>query len=77
MAAFFDVGPGVILANATGGRRGAFIYAAIGGVLLMALNALAIPLVSNSAAGFVQLFGGNDFAIIAIVVGGISRLLGF
>ena len=77
VAAFFDVGPGVILANATGGRRGAFIYAAIGGVLLMALNALAIPLVSNSAAGFVQLFGGNDFAIIAIVVGGISRLLGF
>ena len=77
VAAFFDVGPGVILANATGGRRGAFIYAAIGGVLLMALNALAIPLVSNSAAGFVQLFGGNDFAIIAIIVGGISRLLGF
>jgi PTS system ascorbate-specific IIC component len=76
VAAFFDVGPGVILANATGGRRGAFIYAAIGGVLLMALNALAIPLVSNSAAGFVQLFGGNDFALIAIVIGGISRLLG-
>jgi PTS system ascorbate-specific IIC component len=77
VAAFFDVGPGVILANATGGRRGAFIYAALGGVLLMALNALAIPLVSNSAAGFVQLFGGNDFAVIAIIIGGISRLLGF
>lgn len=76
VAAFFDVGPGVILANATGGRRGAIVYAAIGGVLLIALNALAIPLVSNSAAGFVQLFGGNDFALIAIVIGGISRLLG-
>jgi PTS system ascorbate-specific IIC component len=77
VAAFFDVGPGVILANATGGRRGAIIYAAIGGVLLMALNALAIPLVTNSGAGFLQLFGGNDFALIAIVIGGISRLLGF
>jgi PTS system ascorbate-specific IIC component len=76
VAAFFDVGPGVILANATGGRRGAFIYAALGGILLMALNALAVPLVSNSGAGFVQLFGGNDFAVIAIIIGGISRLLG-
>jgi hypothetical protein len=42
----------------------------------MVLNALALPLVSNSGAGFVQLFGGNDFAVIAIIIGGISRLLG-
>ncbi len=75
-AAFFDVGPGVILANATGGRRGAIIYAALGGVLLIVLQALALPFVINSAAGFVNLFGGNDFSLIAIVVGGIARLLG-
>ncbi|PKO16303.1 MAG: PTS ascorbate transporter subunit IIC [Chloroflexi bacterium HGW-Chloroflexi-10] len=76
-AAFFDVGPGVILANATGGRRGALVYAALGGVLLIVLQAAALPFVMNSAAGFVNLFGGNDFSVIAIVVGGISRLLGF
>jgi len=75
-AAFFDVGPGVILANHTGGRRGALIYAALGGVLLIVLQALSLPFVSNSAAGFVNLFGGNDFSLIAIIVGGIARLLG-
>jgi PTS system ascorbate-specific IIC component len=76
VAAFFDVGPGVILANATGGRRGALIYAALGGVLLIVLQAFSLQFVINSAAGFVNLFGGNDFSLIAIVVGGIARLLG-
>jgi PTS system ascorbate-specific IIC component len=76
-AAFFDVGPGVILANATGGRRGALVYAALGGILLIVLQALALPFVSNSVAGFVNLFGGNDFSIIAIIVGGLARLFGF
>jgi hypothetical protein len=33
--------------------------------------------VANTAAGFINAFGGNDFSIIAIVVGGIARLLGF
>ena len=76
VAAFFDVGPGVILANHTGGRRGAFVYAALGGILLIVLQALALPFVSHTAAGFVNLFGGNDFSIIAIVVGGLARLFG-
>ena len=75
-AAFFDVGPGVILANHTGGRRGALIYAALGGVLLIVLEALSLPFVIHTGAGFLTLFGGNDFSLIAIVVGGISRLLG-
>jgi len=76
VAAFFDVGPGVILANHTGGRRGAFVYAALGGILLIVLQALALPFVSHTAAGFVNLFGGNDFSVIAIVVGGVARLFG-
>jgi PTS system ascorbate-specific IIC component len=77
VAAFFDVGPGVILANHTGGRRGALVYAALGGVLLIVLQAVSIPFVSNSVAGFLNLYGGNDFSIIALVIGGISRLFGF
>jgi len=76
VAAFFDVGPGVILANHTGGRRGALVYAVLGGILLIVLQALALPFVLDTAAGFVNLFGGNDFSIIAIVVGGIARLIG-
>jgi PTS system ascorbate-specific IIC component len=77
VAAFFDVGPGVILANATGGVRGAILAAVVGGVLLIVFQALSLPFVANTAAGFVNAFGGNDFSLIAIVIGGIARLLGF
>jgi len=77
VAAFFDVGPAVIIANATGGRRGALVTAGVGGVLLIVLQALSLPFVSNTAAGFLNLFGGNDFSLIAIVVGGLASLLGF
>ena len=77
VAAFFDVGPAAILANATGGRRGAILASIVGGVLLIVLQALSLPFVANTAAGFVNAFGGNDFSLIAIVVGGIARLLGF
>jgi hypothetical protein len=43
---------------------------------LIVLQAFSLQFVINSAAGFVNLFGGNDFSLIAIVVGGIARLLG-
>jgi PTS system ascorbate-specific IIC component len=77
VAAFFDVGPAAILANATGGRRGAILASIVGGILLIVLQALALPFVANTAAGFVSAFGGNDFSLIAIVVGGLARLFGF
>jgi ascorbate PTS system EIIC component len=77
VAAFFDVGPAVILANATGGRRGAMVTAAVGGILLIVLQAISIPFVSNTAAGFVNLFGGNDFSLIAILVRGVASIFGF
>lgn len=77
VAAFFDVGPAAVLANATGGRRGAIVASIVGGVLLIVFQALSLPFVANTAAGFINAFGGNDFSIIAIVVGGVARLLGF
>jgi PTS system ascorbate-specific IIC component len=77
VAAFFDAGPGAVLANATGGRRGVIIGAIVAGVVMVFLQAFGMMFVQNTAAGFVQLFGGNDVGLIAIVVGGISRLLGF
>jgi PTS system ascorbate-specific IIC component len=76
VAAFFDVGPACILANSTGGRRGVIITAIIGGFLMIGFQAAALPFVMNSAAGFVNLYGGNDFGIIAVVVGGIAKLFG-
>ncbi len=76
VAAFFDVGPAAILANATGGRRGVVIASIAGGILLIVFQALSLPFVMNSAAGFINAFGGNDFSIIAIVVGGLTRLIG-
>jgi len=75
VAAFFDVGPAAVLANATGGRRGVVIASIAGGVLLIVFQALSLPFVMNTAAGFVNTFGGNDFSIIAIIVGGITRLI--
>jgi len=75
VAAFFDVGPGAVLANATGGRRGVIIASAVGGVLLIVFQALSVPLVYNTAAGFLNAFGGNDFSIIAVVVGGLARVV--
>ena len=74
IAAFFDVGPAAVLANATGGRRGVVIASIMGGVLLIVFQALSLPFVMNTAAGFINAFGGNDFSIIAIIVGGIARL---
>jgi len=74
VAAFFDVGPAAVLANATGGRRGVVIASVVGGILLIVFQALSLPFVLNTAAGFVNAFGGNDFSVIAIVVGGITRL---
>ncbi len=76
VAAFFDVGPACILANSTGGRRGVIITAIVGGFLMIGFQAAALPFIMNSAAGFVNLYGGNDFGIIAVVVGGIAKLFG-
>ena len=77
VAAFFDAGPGAVLANATGGRRGVIVGAIVAGIVMVFLQAFGMFFVQNTAAGFVQLFGGNDVGLIAIVIGGISRLLGF
>ncbi len=63
VACFFDVAPGAIFANATGGRRGAIIASVVSGIVMVFFVAVSIPAVFNTAAGFNQLFGGNDFSI--------------
>ncbi len=76
VAAFFDVGPGAVLANATGGIRGVVIASIVGGILLIVFQAISLPFAMNTTAGFLNAFGGNDFSIIAIIVGGLTRLFG-
>jgi len=76
VAAFFDVGPAAVLANASGGRRGVIIASIVGGFLLIALQAASLFFIRNTAAGFVNLFGGNDFSLIAIIVGGVAKIFG-
>jgi PTS system ascorbate-specific IIC component len=77
VAAFFDAGPGAVLANVTGGRRGVIFGSIAAGVVMVFLQAFGIYFVQNTAAGFVQIFGGNDVGLMAIIFGGIARLLGF
>lgn len=75
VACFFDVGPAAVLANASGGLRGAVIAGAVGGVLLIVFQAFSLPFVANTVGGFLNAFGGNDFSLIAIVGGMIAKLL--
>ena len=77
VAAFFDAGPGAVLANVTGGRRGVIFGSIAAGIVMVFLQAFGMVFVQNTAAGFVQIFGGNDVGLMAIVFGGIARLLGF
>ena len=74
VACFFDVAPAAIFGNATGGRRGAILAAAIGGVVLILLAAVSMPVLATTGADFLQAFGGNDFSIFAILAGWAARL---
>lgn len=67
VACFFDVAPGAVFANATGGRRGVILTSIIGGVLLILFEAWSIPFLQHTVSDFVQAFGGNDFSLWAII----------
>jgi len=75
-ACFYDVAPGAIAANATGGRTAAIITSIVGGILMVFLIAGSIAVVFNTSAGFVQLYGGNDFSLWSIISGLVSKVFG-
>lgn len=72
----FFVGAGAgVLANATGGRRGAIIGGLINGGLLIILPALLLPLLGE--LGFANsTFGDADFAVVGIVLGTLFNWFG-
>lgn len=75
VACFFDVGPAAVFGNASGGLRGAVLASVTCGVLLIVFQALSLPFVTTTVGGFLNLFGGNDFSLIAIVVGFFTWLI--
>lgn len=75
-ACFYDIAPGAIAANAEGGRTAAIITSIVGGILMVLLVAGSIAVVFNTSAGFVQIYGGNDFSLWSIIAGLISKIFG-
>lgn len=63
VACFFDVAPAAIFANKYGGRKAAYLTAALGGVIMIVLVAVTIPMIANTTGTFLQLYGGNEFSI--------------
>jgi PTS system ascorbate-specific IIC component len=63
VACFFDVAPAAIFANKYGGRKAAYLTAALGGILMIVLVAFTIPMIANTTGTFLQLYGGNEFSL--------------
>ena len=75
-AVYFDVASGSVFANAYGGRRGVILWGIIGGVGIMVVTALAMPLVASTVGTFVQQQGFTECSVWIIIVGYIARLFG-
>lgn len=74
VACYFDVAPGAIFANARGGWPAAIITSALGGIILMALAAISLNLVSGTVGNFIQTYGGNEFSIWVIISDLVGKL---
>lgn len=74
VACFFDVAPGAVFANKEGGRAAAIVSSAVSGVVMILLVMFSIGVTLETAAGFNQLYGGNDFSVFSGVSSVISNL---
>lgn len=75
-AVYFDVASGCVFANSYGGRRGVIAWGIIGGVLIMVVTAVAMPLVANTVGTFVQQMGFSECSLWIIIIGYLSKLIG-
>ncbi len=75
-ACFYDVAAGAISANAVGGRAAAIVASIVGGIVMTFLVAGSISVLFHTAAGFVQLYGGNDFSIWGMISGIAAKTIG-
>ena len=75
IACYFDVAPGAIFANKRGGVVAAVIASGLGGIVLMLMVALTIPMLANTAGNFLMLYGGNEFSFWTAIAHTFSGLL--
>lgn len=74
-AVYFDVASGSVFANAYGGRKGVIVWNIIGGILIMLVIAVAMPLVANTVGTFVQQMGFSENNIWIIIIGYITKFI--
>ncbi len=74
VACFFDIAPAAVFANREGGRLAAIVASAISGVIMILLVVFSIGLTLDTAAGFNQLYGGNDFSWFSGITSWIASL---
>ncbi len=75
-AVYFDVASGCVFANSYGGRRGVIAWGLLGGVLIMVVTTLAMPLVAKTVGTFVQQMGFSECSLWIVIIGNISKLFG-
>lgn len=73
---FFEIGTAAVIGNGTGGLRGAILGSGVAGILMILLVGFSIPFLQHTVSDFIIIFGGNDFSIWSILVGGLAKLLG-
>ena len=74
LACYFDVAPGAIFANARGGRTAAIVTSALGGVILMVLVSITLPMVAGTVGDFVQAYGGNGYSVWILISNFFAKL---
>lgn len=73
---FFEIGTAAVIGNGTGGLRGAILGSGVAGILMILLVGFSIPFLHHTVSDFIIIFGGNDFSIWSILVGGLAKLFG-
>jgi ascorbate PTS system EIIC component len=74
LTCFFEIGTSAVIANGTGGLRGAILGSSVAGVIMILLVAFSIPFLQNTSSDWIIIFGGNDFSLWAIISGIIADI---
>ncbi|MFC0524945.1 PTS ascorbate transporter subunit IIC [Pontibacillus salicampi] len=64
---FFEIGTAAIIANGTGGLRGAVAGSAVAGVVMILLVGISVPVLNGTSADWIVIFGGNDFSLWSFI----------
>lgn len=75
-ACYFDVAPGAIFANKRGGLIAVIVWSILGGILMMVLCGLAIPILADTAGTFIQQMGANEESFWLLIFGPLGNLFG-